>query len=194
MDNVVVGCLGDIKCSDFYNSLKDLCNPVIFEDSSFLKINTDNQTNTYIADVESRDRLTELISEIMPVRDIFIFSKLVLEDDDNIKLKLDELLTKIFLFIKYMYAPLMRQRKGKVWIMEPEIEYSKKNISEVIPLIDGFKAGIKCLTKIAAMELAKKNIVFNYISGETSVQKIKIILEWSLNNQNIYLTAQELTI
>jgi hypothetical protein len=196
MDNVLIYCIGDSFLEDFQYILKEICNPIMFLDSDYFNRDSDlvMKNNFQIVDYKNYDNFVDSIFNALPVSDVIILGNFQFCSSEKLKLKLDELLRKLFISVKCMYPSLMRQRNGNVWIMEPHIKMQDNKFLDMESMVIATKAGIKSLAKIAALELARKNIKVNYILGEVSGYKAKKILEWSLKRKNIYLTAQELTI
>ena len=190
MNNVLICCMGDASNIDFSNVLGGDYNPIIFADADYF--HGDNDLVQKI-DYKNEESLVSSILKVIPVSDVIIISKLNASESESFQAELDELIRKIFVSVKSMYAPLMRQRKGNVWVMEPQIDIQEGANFHAEPMIAGVKTGVKSLTKLAALELARKNVKFNYLCGEAKIDKIKGILEWANKQQNIYLTAQEIT-
>ncbi len=194
MDNVLIVCIGNVSVLNIKDSISEICNSVLFLDSDHLESYTalKNSENVYFINYDMENNLIDSFINIIPVSNIIIFSKIQFSCGENIRLRLDNLLGKIFIVAKCLYMPLMQQRKGNVWITEPQMECKDNCGCDGTPFLAGVNAGISSLTKIAALELSKKNICFNYLSGAINEYKIKKILEWSLKRTDIFLTAQEL--
>lgn len=131
-----------------------------------------------------------LISGLFPASGIIIGSRVRIAKGDEIEEKLNTLLGKIFLSVKSVYAPLMYQRKGVVWILAPMVDMVEPT-SESSSLISAIKEGVKALSVVAAMELARKQIIINYIDGDPfrKGNAIGKVVQWGMKKKG-YLTAQ----
>lgn len=88
-------------------------------------------------------------------------------------------LEQLFLLLQTIYRPIMRQKGCQVWVLW-------SNSSEAV-----IREGAQALSKIAAMELAKKKVSINFIALEGPVdnQQKRALLSWQ---DASYLTAQTL--
>ncbi len=112
-----------------------------------------------------------------------------LSSDKLSELACQNLINRLFLGLKAIYRPVMRQRYGKVWVIS---RTEDQNIQESI-LTQVADTGAKSLVQVAAMELARKKISLNFIKlgSENTQAKLNQLLTWE-NAPFSFMTAQEL--
>lgn len=131
---------------------------------------------------------------IMPVDSVIIKPSVKIGKAEIVS-SLQMLLNNIFWVIKQIYSPVMMHRGTKVWVLEPDILCLNENNEQNRAYIRVFNQGIKNLTKVTAIELAKKKIAVNYFEGRQNAEgfeKLRSLIEWTNECKNTYLTAQEL--
>jgi hypothetical protein len=158
-----------------------------------------SKENMNFFDIAAADSIQELISELMPVENIVICPLLYNFSTVDGKLALDNILQKIFIFVKMMYLPTMRHRQSKVWFLDTSPLFLVKDPcsqSADVSQLHSFSAGLKVISKVTAMELAKKTINVNVITvnEKNYFPKLESFLLWVIQENKLYLTAQELSI
>ncbi|MCC5468457.1 hypothetical protein [Pelosinus baikalensis] len=148
--------------------------------------------------VDEADSIQELLSDLIHIPNIVICPLLHNVSTKDAEVELDNILEKVFVFTKMMYLPTIRHRESKIWFLDtsPLLAKSVFNQSPNIISLHCFSAGLKTLSKVMALELAKKNINVNLIQVNEENYHLKLeslLLGFSKNNR-LYLTAQELLI
>lgn len=128
------------------------------------------------------------VRDVMPVDFAVISLGISLEDLKNGgNMGIEVYLEQFFALLKNMYAPFMRVKGGNIWVLEPVFEDPRPD-SEITEV---FSAGVKALTKIMALELARKKIVVNFAApGDDGVAGLGSLLKWARKGGQVYLTGQ----
>jgi hypothetical protein len=159
-------------------------------DHTVLKTEKELENSEYV-DFFDQESLARLDVLAKPFTNLIISSSLTLQDDQEIDAQISKVCNTVFASLKNSYILLMQQRNLKLWIIEPSVYFTDhKYIAEV----NSFKAGIKALSSIVALELAKKKINVNYIENCGQHQEFIKFIEWSGSQQSFYMTAQNIPV
>lgn len=155
-------------------------------------------SNTNVVNFTNNDSMQELIMNLMPIKNIVIYPLLQSLLIKDIEQELDNLLRKVFLITKMMYLPIIHYRESKIWFLDESLLLIKKGNSHLAEKnsLYSFSAGLEVFIKVAALELAKKNINVNLIQiNELNYhEKLESLLSIVSDNNKLYLTAQKLSI
>lgn len=193
MDRIVMMHIGDRRIPSLSAAFSDCFDLVdIFDEEISLENDaiTGQRRAPVISFAEGKSH-EEVVSGVLPASGIIIGPGVRIRDFEDVHEKLKILLGKIFLAVQSVYAPLMCQRKGVVWILAPQIDSADV---AAIPLISAVKEGVKALSIVAAMELARKKIIINYVEGDPASQgkALEKVVQWGVERKKHFLTAQEI--
>lgn len=145
--------------------------------------------NIFVANFFKNDSIMAIPLLAEDFSNLVIYSYLDVKYDETIQVQITRVFNTIFASIKNSYQLLMQQKNLRIWVLEPDVNMQD---DQFIPEVNSFKAGAKVLTTVVAMELAKKKVNVNYLENGFHLQYFHKLLEWSENQQNLYLTAQNL--
>lgn len=141
--------------------------------------------------------LEQFLLDLMPFSTLFIHPGLLSNRNDTEE-QAGDLLNRLFFFLKASYMPLIRQRGCKVWIFGIDSMYPDlcQTSSHLGILRQASNAGIKAMSRVAALELAKRKVTVNFLELTDShfYSAITSILGWTGNESSFYITAQNILI
>lgn len=132
-----------------------------------------------------QDDLASLLKS-SPVEAIY----LIVDDVDNQMVEEGllfhrNLLRETFLIIRGLYRPLLRKKRGKVFVIGLDEARNEEKSPEVL------NAGLAAMVKVMAMELARKGVVANYIQrNNRTVASLSLLPTIFSENKKNYLTGQ----
>ncbi|NVO11320.1 MAG: hypothetical protein HXX16_15265 [Bacteroidales bacterium] len=150
---------------------------------------SETSKNVFVADFFKNDSIMAISPLAEDFSNLVIYSYLDVKYDETIQVQITRVFNTFFASIKNSYQLLMQQKNLRIWVLEPDINLQD---GRFITEVNSFKAGVKALTTVVAMELAKKKVNVNYLENSFQLQYFHKLLEWSENQQNLYLTAQNL--
>ena len=139
----------------------------------------------------NEESLQKAIAENLPVDSVIINPGVIIKDD--LQADCNRILTKILIAFKCIYQPLMRQRRGNLWVISPVLKFSSENKDAEQMIMSILSKGVASIAKIAAIELAKKGIHVNSIARESNSVGKKVVpfALWASNQKDFYVTAQD---
>lgn len=154
-----------------------------------------------VVDYYAEDSYREKIIGVMPVDSLVLYSGLAIHDKEDCEKKLSRLLAKIFLSLKGLYAPLLSARRGNVWVLSPAFSCSQNTAADLQSLSIAFSSGVRALTQVFALELARRQIPVNHVkmpstwgNSQQPYEKLAGIITWAGSQREFFMTAQEIEI
>ena len=165
-------------------------NTEYFHLSDCIKYQKEKIGKIHYVDFYDADTLTRVPQLNVPFKNLILSSTLII-DDHKVKDEVNKVSNTIFVALKNSYKLLMQQKNLKLWILEPVISLTHK---KYLPEVNSFKAGVRAISSIVALELARKKINVNYLENCNHSPELLNLLRWSENQDLMYLTAQNLII
>lgn len=165
-------------------------NAEYFHLSDCIKYQGEENGNIHYADFYDAITLTSIPQLNEPFKNLILSSALVI-DAHKVEEEITKVSNTIFIALKNSYKLLMQQRNLKLWILEPIVFLVHKKYQ---PEVNSFKAGVRAISSIVALELARKKINVNYLENCNHSPELLNLINWSENQNVMYITAQNLII
>ena len=160
--------------------------------------NSANNENIVFINTNDVSDVEQFLLDLMPFSTLFIHPVLSNRNGTDAEEQAGDLLNRLFFFLKASYMPLIRQRGCKVWIfgidyMDPDLCQTS---SQFGILRQASNAGIKAMSRVTALELAKRKVTVNFLELTEGhfYSAITSILGWTSNESSLYITAQDILI
>jgi len=156
-------------------------------------------------DTEASDApLLPQLVELLPISDLIIASKGTVDASEGPVKGTDATctITRLLLETQHqvmseLYPPFMRQRAGSIWIIRPRIVATTPSAVDTFAVdtfavdsfavdsfavdsfvVDALAAGCRALAVVAAQELARKNVVVNYVDSSSPDLVAQLAPSW----------------
>jgi hypothetical protein len=156
-----------------------------------------DDVHTHVVDFTDTASVSALLLTLAPFRALVVWPTFDLTGLEGWEDAIRNTMGQCFSAVQASYLPLLRQRKGALWIVSPGIVPSVSNAANMEACLQPCFRGLASLAGVVAMELAKKNVIANYLSrgdGPSGSQQAVDLIRWSIEQPRAYLTAEHLSL
>jgi hypothetical protein len=156
---------------------------------------TADDVYTHAADFVDITSVTALIMSLVPFRALVVWPTFDLTGPEGWQEAMVTTMGRCFCAVRAAYLPLMIQRQGALWIVSPGIVRGSATPDDVEVCIRPCCRGLASLAGVAAMELAKKGVIANFLDrgdGVGGLQQAIDLIRWTASQPSPYLTAESL--